>query len=1013
MKRILFFLVIALFSHLPQTINAQEYYLKISEKDKKLVNTTITQTVSIDKVEGETIYAYANSKELAKLKALGYTPEMLPSPTSAIKNRAMATTVEQMANWDKYPTYEVYRSMMKQFEEDYPTLCKLDSIGTTVEGRKLYVVKISDNVINEEAEPEFFYTSTMHGDETTGYILMLRLIDYLLSNYGTDSRITDMVDGLAIYINPNANPDGTYNGGNSTVNSSTRYNANGVDINRDFPDPRIGANSPYAIETQAFMNYAESRNFVFSANFHGGIELANFPWDAWDSSDNPHPDHNWFYTVSRQYADQAQADSPSGYFTGEDNGVTQGGDWYVVSGGRQDYMNYWHNCKEITMEVSNTKNPASTELPNFWNYNKEALLSYIEWLYTGIQGTVTNEQGDPLNATITIDGHDQYNSHVVTNPNTGLYVRMIEPGTYSVMYSAEGYISQVHSLTVSNYTSFVPKDVVLVQAAQTSLAGVVTDSETGNPINGVKVELLNSSTISPVYTNASGEYSFGSIPENTYQVKASMQGYLSQTVTQTLTGESNTINFTLAPSNAESFEVGVPEGFAFEGGNWVRDNSTAYDGDFSMKSASITDEQTTSMEITLNVVSSAEIVFFYKVSSESGYDHLKFYIDGSLEDEWSGEVDWTEVSFPVTSGVHTFSWTYEKDGSVSNGSDCAWVDNIIFPQTQSDVVFTVTYNGSPVQGASVSFNESTLTSTAAGQAVFSNVLRGTSGSYTVEKSGFITEEGSLSVGYVDISEQISLTSEDYSVSFTVTDGINPIDGAAISINSQQLTTNAQGEASIMLPNGSFSYNVTKEGYHDQSGNVTVNANDAELEITLVEETEPVYNVTFHVYIDEQDIEGATVSFNGQQEETDASGLAVFAGVAAGTYSYTVTCSGYENYTDELTVVDADITEEVTLVISSVINAEWNVEQLSMWPNPFTDNLNIRFNLNSASNVTVEVYTITGQKVATIANGFMHKGEQKVEWNALNGNVPLVPGVYLVQIKTNEGQQTARVIFSGK
>ena len=664
------------------------------------------------------------------------------------------------------------------------------------------------------------------------------------------------------------------------------------------------------------MNYAASRSFVFSANFHGGIELANFPWDAWTTAQNAHADHNWFYTVSRQYADQAQADSPSGYFTGEDNGVTQGGDWYVVSGGRQDYMNYWHNCKEITMEVSNTKNPASTELPNFWNYNKEALLSYIEWLYTGIQGTVTNEQGDPLNATITIDGHDQYNSHVVTNPNTGLYVRMIEPGTYSVMYSAEGYISQVHSLTVSNYTSFVPKDVVLVQAAQTSLAGVITDSETGNPINGVKVELLNSSTISPAFTNASGEYSFGSIPENTYQVKASMQGYLSQTVTQTLTGESNTINFTLAPSNAESFEVGVPEGFAFEGVNWVRDNSTAYDGDFSMKSASISHEQTTSMEITLDVVSSAEIVFFYKVSSESGYDYLKFYIDGGLEDEWSGEVDWTEVSFPVASGTHTFKWSYEKDGSVSNGSDCAWVDNIIFPQTQSDVVFTVTYNGSPVQGASVSFNESTLTSTAAGQAVFSNVLRGTSGSYTVEKSGFITEEGSLSVGYVDISEQISLTSEDYSVSFTVTDGINPIDGAAISINSQQLTTNAQGEASIMLPNGSFSYNVTKEGYHDQSGNVTVNANDAELEITLVEETEPVYNVTFHVYIDEQDIEGATVSFNGQQEETDASGLAVFAGVAAGTYSYTVTCSGYQNHTD--------ITEEVTLVISSFINAEWNV-----------------------------------------------------------------------------------------
>ncbi|HDP54549.1 MAG TPA: T9SS type A sorting domain-containing protein, partial [Bacteroidetes bacterium] len=632
---------------------------------------------------------------------------------------------------------------------------------------------------------------------------------------------------------------------------------NGVDLNRDFPDPKIGANSPYEIETEAFMNYAMSRNFVFSANFHGGIELANFPWDAWNSSDNPHPDHNWFYTVSRQYADQAQANSPSGYFTGLNNGVTQGGDWYVISGGRQDYMNYWHSCKEITIEVSDIKNPASAELPNFWNYNKEALLSYIEWLYTGIQGTVTNEQGDPLNATIAIDGHDQYNSHVVTNPNTGFYVRMIEPETYNVMYSAEGYIGQVHTIAVSSYTSFVPKDVVLVQAAQTSLSGVVTDSNTGYPINGVKVELQNSSTISPVYTNALGEYSFGSIPENIYQVKASMQGYLSQTVTQTLTGESNTINFGLVPSNAESFEAGVPEGFVFEGVNWVRDNSTAYDGDYSMRSGSISNNQTTSMEITLNVVSSDDIVFFYKVSSESGYDYLKFYIDDVEKASWSGEVDWTEVSFPVPSGVHTFRWSYEKDGSLSNGSDCAWVDNIIFPQTQSDVVFEVTTNGSPLEGAIVNFNQNSKITNAQGIANFSNVLRGTSKEYSVAKDGFETETGTVSVLYVDV------------------------------------------------------------------------------------------------------------------------------------------------------------TEVVPLVISSVINADWNVEQLSMWPNPFTDNLNIRFYLSSASNVTVEVYTITGQKVATAANGYMHKGEHQVEWKAFNGDVPLVPGVYLVQIKTNEGQQTARVIFSGK
>src|SRR5690554_2685372 len=117
MKRILFLIGIILCSHLPQAVKAQEYYFKISESDKELVNTKITCTVSIDRVEGDTIFAYANQKEFEALKALGYLPELLENPTLAIKNRGMATTIDQMANWDLYPTYEVYRSMMKKFEQ--------------------------------------------------------------------------------------------------------------------------------------------------------------------------------------------------------------------------------------------------------------------------------------------------------------------------------------------------------------------------------------------------------------------------------------------------------------------------------------------------------------------------------------------------------------------------------------------------------------------------------------------------------------------------------------------------------------------------------------------------------------------------------------------------------------------------------------------------------------------------------------------------------------------------------
>ena len=74
----------------------------------------------------------------------------------------------------------------------------------------------------------------MHGDELTGYVLMLRFIDDILNNYNTNSRITYLVNEIDIWINPLANPDGAYAGGNSNVWGATRSNANFIDLNRNF-----------------------------------------------------------------------------------------------------------------------------------------------------------------------------------------------------------------------------------------------------------------------------------------------------------------------------------------------------------------------------------------------------------------------------------------------------------------------------------------------------------------------------------------------------------------------------------------------------------------------------------------------------------------------------------------------------------------------------------------------------------------------------------------------------------
>ena len=138
----------------------------------------------------------------------------------------------------------------------------------------------------------------------------------------------------------------------------------------------------------------------------------------------------------------------------------------------------------------------------------------------------------------------------------------------------------------------------------------------------------------------------------------------------------------------EDWETGDFNRFPWTmGGNadWSLVTNDPQQGVYCARSGSIGDSQTSNLEITINVTVDGQISFFKKVSSEYNYDYLQFYIDGTLMDEWSGEIDWNEESFPVSMGLHTFVWQYNKDYSVSSGEDCAWIDYIVFPSPEPPI----------------------------------------------------------------------------------------------------------------------------------------------------------------------------------------------------------------------------------------------------------------------------------------------------------------------------------------
>ena len=427
-----------------------ETYLRFNIRSRDELS-KLTNIISIDNVKGDTVFAYANEAQLKTLEYLGYQYIALPHPGTLIVPD-MAATRDAMKAWDYYPTYDAYISMMNQFATNFPDLCTIEDIGGTVQGRRLLFAKISDNVNTEEDEPEVMFTSSMHGNEVTGYVLMLHLIDYLLNNYGTDSLATRLVNGCEIWINPLANPDGTYHGGNNTVSGAWRGNANGVDLNRNCPDPQDG-NHPdgnsWQIETVNMMNLADAHSFAISANFHGGAEVVNYPWDTWATL---HADNQWYYNISRAYADTVHHYAAAGYMTDLNNGITNGYAWYEVNGGRQDYMNWWHGCREVTIEISGTMMPVASQLPTFWNYNWVSFLNWFENALYGIRGVVTDAiSGDPVAAKIKVLNHDIDHSEVYTDPDVGDYHRMINAGTYDLEFSATGYFTDtVFSVSAAN-----------------------------------------------------------------------------------------------------------------------------------------------------------------------------------------------------------------------------------------------------------------------------------------------------------------------------------------------------------------------------------------------------------------------------------------------------------------------------------------------------------------------------------------------------------------------------------
>ncbi|MEZ4741868.1 MAG: M14 family zinc carboxypeptidase [Bdellovibrionota bacterium] len=255
-----------------------------------------------------------------------------------------------------YRTFAQVQAALQTLAAQHPQFVHLSQIGISDEGRPQWVLKLSDNAQNDEEEPELMITAATHGDEIITTETTLRFVEELVAGYGTNERITNIIDNNEIFFIPVVNPDG--------FTKRERYAA-GRDPNRDYPWPEKEQRvSVPCIDN--LIKFFHSRNIVGSIDFHAFGELVMYPW-AYSRQAPDSADQLIFANLANQMSEI------NAYTAGQISQVI-----YIAKGSSADYYYWKNNTIATAVELTRSKAPNSDQIPRILDETREMTLRFLE-----------------------------------------------------------------------------------------------------------------------------------------------------------------------------------------------------------------------------------------------------------------------------------------------------------------------------------------------------------------------------------------------------------------------------------------------------------------------------------------------------------------------------------------------------------------------------------------------------------------------------------------------------------
>ncbi|MFI9548380.1 M14 family metallopeptidase [Streptomyces sp. NPDC052016] len=347
-----------------------QYEIHIHHSTPQMRTAIAASGVSVDEADEETVVVSGRADQIRKLRAQGYEV----APVGAAPDRTAAGEVRLYDFPSADSRYHNYAEMTAEIDQRiaaYPGVISKRVIGKSYQGRDIVAVKISDNVGTDEAEPEVLFTHHQHAREHLTVEMALYLIRELGAGYGTDSRVTNMVNNREIWIIPDINPDGgeydiatgSYRSWrkNRQPNSGSSYV--GTDLNRNWAyrwgccggssgsassDTYRGTAAESAPEVKVVANFVRSRvvggaqQIKAGIDFHTYSELVLWPFG-----------YTYADTTTGMTADDRNAFATVGRSMAASNGYTaeQASDLYITDGSIDDYLWGTHKIFGYTFEM--------------------------------------------------------------------------------------------------------------------------------------------------------------------------------------------------------------------------------------------------------------------------------------------------------------------------------------------------------------------------------------------------------------------------------------------------------------------------------------------------------------------------------------------------------------------------------------------------------------------------------------------------------------------------------------